>query len=128
MLPTTRGPCGTLVDALNAQTNVEGLTDEVLLTPQYRVEASEHRIAIHFARRPCSLLGKEQIMPKTRTMVRKRRSEQKRNVRKDDPQNHKGHFGGQGMGQGRGMNPGEVHEDRPGGQPGQADRNKGHKS
>ena len=61
-------------------------------------------------------------MPKARAIDRERRSEQKREVRQSDPQAHKGHLGGQGMGQGRGMNPGEVHnETKPGGQPGQAE-------
>jgi len=60
-------------------------------------------------------------MAKTSAISRKRHSEQKRDVRQAAPRDHRGHFGGQGMGQGRGMNPGEVHEDRPGGQPGQAE-------
>ena len=67
-------------------------------------------------------------MPKSRAIGRKRQSEQKRDVRHADPRDHRAHVGGQGMGQGRGMNPGEVHEDRPGREPGQAEGNKGHGS
>jgi hypothetical protein len=57
-------------------------------------------------------------MPKTHATGRARHSEQKRDAQQAASQ---GHIGGQGMGQGRGMNPGEVQRKRPGVQPGQAE-------
>ena len=58
-------------------------------------------------------------MPKTRATGREPHSEQKPGVQQAD---HQRRIGGQGMGQGRGMNPGEVQRDRPRGEPGRRGR------